>query len=72
MRTHGLDGVQIPGTETVSCCSPPGLRGHCDSLWLVEEEVDDVVAAFGVVEENEQRPVDEPGPLLERLQRGAH
>lgn len=43
-----------------------------DSLGLVKEQVDDVVPAFRVVEEDEQRPVDEPGPLLEGLQGGAH
>lgn len=43
-----------------------------DSLGLIEEELDDVVSAFGVVEEDKEGPVDEPGPLLERLERGAH
>lgn len=44
--------------------------GHL--LGLVEEELDDVVPALGVVEEHEQGPVDEPGPLLEGLEWGAH
>lgn len=36
-----------------------------DSLRLIEEELDDVVPAFGMVEEHKEGPVDEPGPLLE-------
>lgn len=43
-----------------------------DSLRLIEEELDDVVPAFGVVEEHKEGPVDEPGPLLEWLKRRAH
>ena len=39
------------------------------SLRGVEEEVDDVVSAFGVVEVDEQTPVDEPSALLQRRQR---
>lgn len=43
-----------------------------DSLWLIEEELDDVVSAFRMVEEHKEGPVDEPGPLLEGLERRAH
>jgi len=34
---------------------------------LRQEGVDDQVAALGVVPEDEERPVEEPGPLLELL-----
>ena len=40
-------------------------------LLLVQEQVNDQVATFRVVEEDKQRPVDEPGSLLESLQAGA-
>lgn len=36
-----------------------------DSLRLIEEELNDVVPAFRMVEEHKEGPVDEPGPLLE-------
>lgn len=39
-------------------------------LWLIQKKLDDVVSAFGVVEEDEEGPVNEPSPLLERLERG--
>jgi len=42
------------------------------SLGLIEEQLDDVVSAFGVVKEHKQRPVYEPRPLLQRLKRGTH
>lgn len=42
------------------------------SLRLVEEKVNDIVSALGVVEEDEEGPVNEPCPLLERLERRAH
>ena len=44
---------------------------HLDSVeigLLVEEEVDDEISALGMVEEDEEAPVDEPGPLLQGLQ----
>lgn len=43
-----------------------------DSLRLIEEELDDVVPAFRMVEKHKEGPVDEPSPLLERLERRAH
>lgn len=45
---------------------------YSDSLRLVEEELDNVVPAFGMVEEHKEGPVNEPGPLLEWLERRAH
>lgn len=39
-------------------------------LWLIEKELDDVVSALGVVEEDKKGPVNEPCPLLEGLKRG--
>ena len=36
-----------------------------DILWFVEEEFDDVILALGVVEEDEETPVDQPTPLLQ-------
>lgn len=39
-----------------------------NSLWPVEEHVDDQIPTFLQIEENEQTPVDEPGALLEALQ----
>ena len=50
--------------------NPKYIINH--SLWLVEEEVDDVVASLGVVEEDEETPVDEPRALLQGLQRRYH
>lgn len=50
----------------------PAFENKRDSLGLIEEELDNVVSAFGMVEEHKEGPVDEPGPLLERLERGAH
>lgn len=46
----------------------------CESHWLrlVEEELDDVVSAFRMVEEDKEGPVNEPGPLLQGLERRAH
>ena len=44
---------------------------HLDSVeigLLVEEEVNDEISALGMVEEDEEAPVDEPGPLLQGLQ----
>lgn len=41
-----------------------------DSLWLIQKELNDIVTAFGVVEKDKERPVDEPCPLLEGLQWG--
>ena len=49
-----------------------GCLGKDYSLGLVKEEVDDVVSPFGVVEEHEERPVDQPGPLLQGLERRAY
>lgn len=45
---------------------------YSDSLRLVEEELDYVVPAFGMVEEHKEGPVNEPGPLLEWLEWRAH
>lgn len=39
-------------------------------LWLIQKELDDIVSALGVVEEDKKGPVNEPCPLLERLKRG--
>lgn len=39
---------------------------------MVEEELDDVVSAFRMVEEDKEGPVNEPGPLLQGLERRAH
>lgn len=44
--------------------------GTFDLLWLIQKELNDVVTALGVVEEDKQGPMDEPRPLLEGLQRG--
>lgn len=41
-----------------------------NSQGLVEEHLDDQIAPFDVVEEDEQRPVDQPGALLQRLHVG--
>lgn len=35
---------------------------------FVEEELNDVVLALGVVEEDKETPVDQPAPLLETQQ----
>lgn len=40
-------------------------------LWLIQKELNDIVSALGVVEEDKERPVNEPCSLLERLERGA-
>ena len=58
------------------CCKvAKDVRTHCFNgihvLVLVEEHVNDQVPPFWVVEEDEQRPVDEPSPLLQSKQRGA-
>ena len=37
---------------------------------LVQEHVDDFVSAFGVVEVDEQRPVEEPSALMDELPLG--
>lgn len=37
---------------------------------MIQKELNDVVSALGVVEEDKERPVNEPCPLLERLERG--
>lgn len=42
------------------------------SLGLIQEELDDVVSAFGMVKEDKQRPVNEPRPLLQWLKRWTH
>lgn len=39
-------------------------------LWLIEKELNDVVSAFGVVEEDKKGPMNEPCPLLEGLKWG--
>lgn len=39
-------------------------------LWLIQKELNDVVSALGVVEEDKQGPMNEPCPLLEGLKRG--
>lgn len=39
-------------------------------LWLIQKELNDVVPALGVVEEDKQGPMNEPCPLLEGLKRG--
>lgn len=39
-------------------------------LWLIQKQLNDIVSALGVVEEDKERPVNEPCPLLERLERG--
>lgn len=39
-------------------------------LWLIQKELNDVVSAFGVVEEDKKGPMNEPCPLLEGLKRG--
>ena len=41
------------------------------NLFLVEESVDDEIPALGVIEEDKEGPVDEPGLLLKGLQRRA-
>ena len=49
----------------------PFLTAHLDSVeigLLVEEEIDDEISTLGMVEEDEEAPVDEPGPLLQGLQ----
>lgn len=43
-----------------------------NSLRLIKKEFNDVVSAFGMVEEHKEGPVYEPGPLLQGLERGAH
>ena len=43
-----------------------------DLLWLIQKQLNDIVSAFGVVEEDKERPVNEPCPLLERLERGSN
>lgn len=55
-----------------ACYSPRGNFVLLYSLGLIEEQLDDVVSAFGVVKEDKQRPVYEPRPLLKRLKRGTH
>lgn len=42
----------------------------CYLLWLIQKELNDIVSALGVVEEDKERPMNEPCPLLERLERG--
>lgn len=37
-------------------------------LGLIEKEINDVISAFRMVEENEERPVNEPCSLLKRLE----
>lgn len=39
-------------------------------LWLIQKELNDIVSALGVVEEDKEGPVNEPCPLLEGLERG--
>lgn len=41
-------------------------------LWLIEKQLNDIVSALGVVEEDKEGPVNEPCPLLERLERGCN
>ena len=41
-------------------------------MYLEQKEIDDMISALGVVEENEEWPVDEPRSLLKRLQGIAH
>ncbi len=55
-----------------ACYSGRGNFSNSHSLWLIEEQIDDVVSAFGVVKEDKQRPVYEPHPLLQRLKRRTH
>ena len=43
-----------------------------DEAYLEQEQIDDVISAFWVVEKDEKRPVDEPGSLLEGLQGVSH
>lgn len=45
------------------CYVEYGIKMH--ALRRVEEQIDDVVAAFRVVEVDEETPVDEPGALLQ-------
>ena len=42
------------------------------TLWLVQEEINNIIMPFGVVEENKQRPVNEPRSLLKRLEWRTH
>ena len=42
------------------------------TLWLVQEEINNIIMPFGVVEENKQRPVNEPCSLLKRLEWRTH
>jgi len=39
-------------------------------LRLVQKELNDIVSALGVVEEDKEGPVNEPCSLLQSLQRG--
>ena len=41
-------------------------------MYLEQKEIDDVISALRMVEENEEGPVDEPRSLLKRLQGIAH
>ena len=56
---RGGQVAEDPGTS--------GLNG-VQILLLIEEQLDNQVPALGVVEKHKQRPVDEPGFLLETLQ----
>ena len=55
----GGEVPQYPGT---------GRLDGVEIRLLVEEQINDQVSPLGMVEEHEQTPVDEPGPLLQRLQ----
>ena len=67
---HVPPGALVDDDRSGQISQDPGARG-LDGVQvglLVEEQVDDQVLTLVVVEEDEQTPVDQPGPLLQRLQ----
>merc|ERR1719430_1399736 len=69
---HHISSCALVGDNSSGQVSQDPWTGGLDCvqvLLLVEEQLDDQVPALGVVEEDEEGPVDKPGPLLQGLQR---
>ena len=73
----GLDKILEDGTTTLvgddsggQVSQDVGAHGlnHVAVVGVVEQDVDHAVSTLGVVEEHEERPVDEPRALLQHLQ----
>ena len=55
-------------TQNVGAIPTHYAISYVSASYLEQEEIDDVVSALGMIEEDEKWPMDEPGSLLKGLQ----